>query len=322
MGGTGVGGCVFGAGSLAAIDLTTVPPALLVAAGVVVLLLLLLVAGLVRVILGARAIHQASAKGRRISAEQSGTHPLTNFTRDGDPSDPLNVKVHSTAGQLATAFLAAGWYRADEIDFITSLRIIIDAIFQRKYATAPVSNLYLFGRRQDYAFERPGSSVRERDHVRFWDTGQRSRNGRAVWIGGATRDSAVELSRTSFLPTHKIAPDVDDERATVVRDLVSTGWVIDEEWEPGFGKPTQTENAGGDPYYTDGRVVVLELANVPVLAPLVTNLRSPLAGQLGRTVGGVTRWRLPKRGRERAKRQRTAPKREAAPAPITKSKQD
>lgn len=317
-----MGGFVFGVGALAAIDLSAVPPALLIAAGVVIVLLLLLLAGLVRVILGARAIHQASTKGREISAEQSGMHPLTNFTRDGLPSDPLNVKVFSTAGQLATAFLAAGWYRADEIDFITSLRIIIDSIFKRKYATAPVSNLYLFGRRQDYAFERPGSSVRERDHVRFWDTGQRSRDNRAVWVGGATRDIAVELSRTTFLPTHKIAPNVDAERATVVHDLVSTGWVLDEELEPGFGKPTQTENAGGDPYHTDGMVAVLELANVPVLTPLATNLRSPLAGQLVRTFAGATRWRLPKRGRERAKQQRRAPKREPAPAPITKSKPD
>lgn len=320
MGGFVCGVCSVGV--LAALDLSTVPQALLVAAGIAILVLLLLVAGLVRVILGARAIHRASAAGRRISAEQSGAHPLTNFRRDGEPSDPLNVKVLSTDGQLAVAFLSAGWYRADEIDFVTSLRIIIDAIFKRKYATAPVSNLYLFGRRQDYAFERPGSSVRERDHVRFWDTGQRGKDGRAIWVGGATRDCAVELSRSTFLPTHKIAPDVDDERATVVHDLVGTGWVVEEEWEPGFGKPTHTQNAGGDPYDTDGMVAVLELANVPVLTPLATNLRSPLAGQLARTVASATRWRLPKRGRERAKRLRTSPQRERAAAPITRSKQD
>lgn len=325
MGGVAVGGIVGGVGgvgSLAAIDLSTIPPSQLIAAGIAILVLLLLVVGLVRVILGARAIHRASTAGRRISAEQSGTHPLTNFRRDGQASDPLNVKVLSTDGQLAVAFLSAGWYRADEIDFVTSLRITVDAIFKRKYATAPVSNLYLFGRRQDYAFERPGSSVRERDHVRFWDTGQRGRDGRPIWIGGATRDCAVELSRTTFLPTHKIAPDVDDERAEVVRDLVGTGWVVEEEWEPGFGKLTQTRNAGGDPYETDGMVAVLELANVPVLTPLATNLRSPLAGRLGMAVAGATRWRLPKRGRERAKRQRTVPQRETATAPITKSKQD
>lgn len=309
-------------GAIAAIDLQAIPPALLVAAGVLLVLLLLLLAAFIRVVLGARAIHRASTEGRRISAEQSGPHPLTNFTRDGLPSDPLNVKINSTAGQLAVAFLSAGWYRADETDFITSLRIIFDAIFKRKYPTAPMSNLYLYGRRQDYAFERPGSSVRQRDHVRFWDTGQRSRDGRAVWVGGATKDIAVELSRTTFLPTHKIAPDVDDERAVVVRDLTRTGWVVEEDWEPGFGKPTESKNGGGDPYHTDGQVAVLDLANVPVLTPLATNLRGALGGQVGRTVATATRWRLPKRGRERAKRLRTEPAREPATAPVTRSKQD
>ena len=308
--------------AVAVLNLQSVPTPLLVASGVLAVLILLLLVGFVRVILGARAIHRASAQGRRISAEQSGAHPLTNFTRDGLPSDPLNVKIRATAGQLALAFLAAGWYRADEIDFITSLRIIIDSIFKRKYPTAPMSNLYLYGRRQDYAFERPGSSVRERDHVRFWDTGQRGRDGRTIWIGGATRDCAVELSHTNFLPTHKIAPDVDDERAVVVRDLTGTGWVIEEEWEPGFGKPTEATNGGGDPYHTDGEVAALELANVAVLSPLATNVRGTVGGQIGRAVARAMRWRLPKRGRDRAKRQRTAPTREPATMPVTKSKPD
>lgn len=315
-------GSPFRTGALAALDPQSISTPLLIAGGVLVVVLLLLIAGFIRVVLGARAIHRASAEGRRISAAESGPHPLTNFTRDGLPSDPLNVKIISTAGQLAVAFVSAGWYRADETDFITSLRIIVDAIFKRKYATAPMSNLYLYGRRQDYAFERPGSSVRERDHVRFWDSGQRSRDGRAIWLGGATHDIAVELSRTTFLPTHKIAPDVDDERAVVVRDLVRTGWVIEEDWEPGFGKPTEMKNGGGDPYHTDGRVVALELANVPVLSPLATNIRGAFGGQVSKGVAAATRWRLPKRGRERARRQQTEAAREPATAPVTKSRQD
>ena len=73
---------------------------------------------------------------------------------------------------LAASFAAAGWYRADEIDLVTSLRISVDSVFGRKYSTAPVSNLYLYGRKEDYAFERPGKNVRQRDHVRFWNTGR------------------------------------------------------------------------------------------------------------------------------------------------------
>jgi hypothetical protein len=287
-----------------ALDLQSLPQQTLVAAAVVLALLLLIVLILWRVVRGARYIHESATEGRRVSAAESGVHPLTNYNRNGLPSDPLNVQIIATDAQLATAFAAAGWYRADEIDFMTSLRITIDAIFKRKYATAPVSNLYLYGRRQDYAFERPGTSVRERDHVRFWNTGQHAKDGRPIWIGGATKDIAVEISPVTHLPTHRIAADVDAERRIVVNDLISTGWVVEQDWAPGFGKPTQTKNALGDTYHTDGRVAVLELANVPVLLPLATQVRGSLSARVVQVASRTLRWRLPRRGRERAARLR------------------
>lgn len=287
---------VVGASGLARLGTPT-----LIALGVAVVIVLLLLAFLIRVLLNVRMVRAAGAEGRRVSAERSGDHPLTNFTRAGLPSDPLNIRVVGTAGQLATAFAAAGWYRADEIDFVTSYRISVDAIFGRKYATAPVSNLYLFGRRQDFAFERPGSSVRERDHVRFWKAAEPAKDGRPLWLGGATKDIAVEISKVSHLPTHRIAPDTDAERAVVMNDLIATGWVVAETWAPGFGQPTQTKNALGDSYFTDGRVAVLTLADVPVLAPIATQVRGPIAGGAAKALSRLTRWRLPQSGRSRAR---------------------
>ena len=287
---------VVGASGLARLGTPT-----LIALGVAVVIVLLLLAFLIRVLLNVRMVRAAGAEGRLVSAEQSGDHPLTNFTRAGLPSDPLNIRVVGTAGQLATAFAAAGWYRADEIDFVTSYRISVDAIFGRKYATAPVSNTYLFGRRQDFAFERPGSSVRERDHVRFWKAAEPAKDGRPLWLGGATKDIAVEISKVSHLPTHRIAPDTDAERAVVMNDLIATGWVVAETWAPGFGQPTQTKNALGDSYFTDGRVAVLTLADVPVLAPIATQVRGPIAGGAAKALSRLTRWRLPQSGRSRAR---------------------
>lgn len=270
----------------------------IIAAAIVVLLLL---AFLIRVLLNLRVVRAAGAAGRRASAELSGDHPLTNFSRTGLPSDPLNVRVVGSAGQLAAAFAAAGWYRADEIDFVTSYRISVDAVLGRKYATAPVSNLYLFGRRQDFAFERPGKSVRQRDHVRFWKIDEPAKDGRPIWLGGATKDIAVEISKVTHLPTHRIAPDTDAERAIVMEDLIGTGWVVAESWAPGFGQPTNTKNALGDSYFTDGRVAVLTLADAPVLSPLVTQVRGRFVGDVARTLSRVTRWRLPRAGRSRAR---------------------
>ncbi|MGH2516615.1 MAG: hypothetical protein ACRDHP_13245, partial [Ktedonobacterales bacterium] len=58
--------------------------------------------------------------------------------------------------------------------------------------------------------------------------------------------------------------------------------------------------AMNDPYYTDGRRAVLELADVPVL-PLGIQVRGPLAARTTKALGRALRWRLPKRGRDRAK---------------------
>ncbi len=264
------------------------------------LLALLLLAG-VRVVRAARHLHKASAPGRQASRVQQGqAMPPTNFAHDGRPSDPLNIRVNGTADQLAAAFVTAGWYRADEITLLTSIRISLDAIFARKYSSAPVSDLYLFGRKQDFAFEKPGRSVRERDHVRFWKSDEPHADGRPLWIGGATRDSRVELSKTNFLPTHGIAPDVDSEREQVTHDLIRTGWVISESHVPAFPGPTRTANASGDPYFTDGHAAMLTLTMfrpLPLLPQLIRRNGAPLARQIAHRLRPL----LPQRGRDFAR---------------------
>lgn len=284
--------------------LTAISLAILLPTIVAVVVLILLLIFVVRVLRTLARLRRESERGRHVSAAETGPNPLTNFNRNGVPSDPLNVRVTATGAQLATAFAAAGWYRADEIALITSIRITVDTILKRKYASAPVSNLYLYGRPQDYAFERPGSSVRERDHVRFWDTGEKARGGRTEWIGGATKDIAVELSPTTHLPTHRIAPDVDAERAQIVRDLGASGWVVAQQWGPGWGHPVEMKNAMADPWHSDGRVAELTLANVPVLAPISENVRGPLGAGIAHAVARIFRWRLPRAGRQRAREQR------------------
>lgn len=283
----------------------TMPPLpvlLMVGAGALLLLLALILA--LRVAGTMRLLDRSSREGRRVSAELRTTHPLTNFTHNGRPSDPINLRIVATESQLATAFVAAGWYRADEIHLITALRISISAILGAKYSTAPVSNLYLFGRHQDIAFQRPGRNVRMRDHVRFWESDERSKDGRPIWLGAATEDIDVELSPVTHLPTHKIGAAVDKERALVMRDLIATGWVINRAWAPGFGAETHLKNAAGDEYYTDGQIVVLTLANVPVLLPFPTQVRGEWASRFGQAAVNAFRWTLPKLGRTRAEEQR------------------
>jgi LssY C-terminus len=263
-----------------------------------------LLAGLARILVVLRKMRKATRLGRETSTIASSIKTnLTTFNHAGKVGDPINFQIQGTDGQIGAAFALASWIRADEIDFITSVRISLDSVLGRAYSTAPVSNLYLYGRKEDLAFERPGHTVRQRDHIRLWNTGTgESTDARPVWIGSATHDVKVELSKTNYLPTHGIAPDLDAERALVVSELAQTGWVIKETTRPGFGKETHGFNGGGDPYFTDGQVAALTLANVWT-SPLAKQVRSPLLVSIFKRLAAIFHKTLPQAGQERAARE-------------------
>lgn len=256
---------------------------------------------LARILVVMRKIRHITRPGRQASTLASSIKTnLTTFNHAGEAGDPINCQLQGTDGQIGAAFALAGWMRADEIDFITSARICADSLLGRAYSTAPVSDLYLYGRKEDLAFERPGQNVRQRDHIRLWNTGtNESTDGRPVWIGSATRDVKIELSKTNHLPTHGIAPDLDAERALVVSELAHTGYVVKVTTRPGFGKETHGFNGGGDPYFTDGQVAVLTLVNVWT-SPLAKQVRSPLLATIVKSMAGLIRKTLPRAAQEGA----------------------
>ena len=133
----------------------------------------------------------------------------------------------------------------------------------RSYPTAPVSNLYVFGRVQDLAFEKPTTDVQNRGHIRIWKTGALI-NGQPVWVGAASYDSGIELSSTNHFPTHHIAPTIDLERNTVGTDLEKTGLVKDE-YDVEFTHPIlDGRNGGGDYYESDGDVLVISYTGASI----------------------------------------------------------
>jgi LssY C-terminus len=180
-------------------------------------------------------------------------------TADGHPGDPLNIAMLATEEELVCAMVAVGWYPANPITFESGLRIVVDSVVRRPDDDAPVSSLYLFGRKQDLAFEQPvGNSPRQRHHVRFWRSAERE-DGRPLWFGAATFDRSVGLSHTTGEVTHHIGPDVDTERDRIAKQLARGNLVQEEYWENQFHKELEGRNGGGDPWRTDGKLVVLVL---------------------------------------------------------------
>lgn len=56
--------------------------------------------------------------------------------------------------------------------------------------------------------------------------------------------------------THHIGPDVDAERDTVIADLKKAGVLASSFEMEGRGPTSHGRNGGGDPYFTDGMVLV------------------------------------------------------------------
>lgn len=184
-------------------------------------------------------------------------NPRITQTSDHHPGDPLNVAFIGTEPQLMNLMKNAEWYPAAALGLKSDLKIAADSVFSRPDDEAPVSNLFLFGRKEDLAFEQPvGGNPRHRHHVRLWKTGKLSDDGRPEWVGSAAYDKRVGLSRTTGQITHVTAPDVDAERDYLFESLQKTGQLVRYYKVFGFHKQLKGRNGGGDPWHTDGDLYV------------------------------------------------------------------
>ena len=178
-------------------------------------------------------------------------------TTTGIPGDPINVALVGTRAEIDSIMQAAGWYPADALGLKSDLKIAADTVLERPYDAAPVSSLYLYGRKEDLAYEKPvGDDPKQRNHVRFWQSDKSDPDGRSFWMGSATYDERVGLSHTTGEITHHIAADVDTERDRLMHDLQQTGDLSETYTINDFHKVRDGRNGGGDPWHTDGRLMV------------------------------------------------------------------
>jgi len=175
----------------------------------------------------------------------------------GIPGDPLNIGLIGANAEVVRALVAAGWQPADPITFRSSIEIVESVLLRQSYSEAPISDLYLFGRPQDLAFEKPvGISARQRHHIRLWRSDMVGDDGRPLWMGAATFDRDVGFSHRTGQITHHIAPDVDAVRDQLIADLGQTGQLVRLYQVTGVGATVRGRNGEGDWYYTDGEITV------------------------------------------------------------------
>src|SRR5262249_39201720 len=131
------------------------------------------------------------------------------------------------------------------------------ALAGRPYPTSTVSDLWLFGRKQDLTFEKPTvSSAAPRHRVRLWMAEEQVPDKKPVWLGSATLERSVVPQRRQGEAAHHIPPDVDAERDALLADVSVAGQIVTLYQVTGVGVTLAAHTSSGDRYYTDGELSI------------------------------------------------------------------
>jgi hypothetical protein len=202
--------------------------------------------------------------------------PRYTITGDGLPGDPVNLVLVGTRQQLHAAFATAGWSTADPLGLASSWRMARAFVTNSPYSTAPFSTLYLFGRGQDFGFQKAiDNSPRKRHHVRFWAVSPEHANAtlgmpslwqkaerppddaRVMWVGAGTKDTGFSLTKFTFQFTHATDSDTNVERDYIMAELKKAQTIGDAiSYKAGQLLPLARINH----YVTDGEIAVANLA--------------------------------------------------------------
>jgi hypothetical protein len=180
--------------------------------------------------------------------------------KEGNPGDMVNLLILGSESAMQSVFTTAGWVKVDSDVKGTVLHGILDSISKESYLTMPMSQLYLFGRPQDYgwAHAEPISVVKTRNHLRIWKAPFQL-NGATLWVGAATHDVGFERDQRNNGVTHKIDPDIDLERDYVEKTLTSTGLVAEIMHFLPDNPLQEAKTATGGTFHSNGQVLILKL---------------------------------------------------------------
>ena len=183
---------------------------------------------------------------------------MTTNTAQGIPGDPLNVSLVGSEDEVVAALERAGWKPADAITLKSSARIARKRAAPPPRSRRPRLQSLLRG-------PPPGPGVREAGGRQratsattsgFWRVLDEGAEGRPVWLGAATFDASVGLSRYTGQITHHISPDIDAERDGLIFDLNEAGALAQIYQVTGSGPTLLGRNGEGDRYITDGEMTV------------------------------------------------------------------
>jgi LssY-like putative type I secretion system component LssY len=183
--------------------------------------------------------------------------PQRDSGKDGKPGDPLNLVIIGDETEIRDVFAAAGWDIPERETGSSLIAAVRAAVSQQGYGKTPISDLYLYGQRENLAFEKMLNTFTKRHHLRLWRSPVTTSDGREIWLGAATHDSGIDIH--PGVVSHAIDPNLDLERAKVGADLILSGHIAGLAL---VGRPNPLSEgltATGASWKTDGRLLAIEL---------------------------------------------------------------
>ena len=174
--------------------------------------------------------------------------------------DMVNFVIVGSLQKVQDTLTAADWHVADKDVNESVAKAVLQTYEKKAYLTMPMSELYLFGRVQDYGYEQAEvyAVVASRHHFRIWKAPFQW-NGQDVWAGAGTHDIGFEKDQRNGNVTHKIDPAVDGERDNIGATLQKSGKVKTLNYYLPPSPVQDARNATGGGYHSDGRILVITL---------------------------------------------------------------
>ncbi len=177
----------------------------------------------------------------------------------GNTQEPISLIFVGTQDRLERAFRTAGWTAARKLSFASVTQVVLVSLRHQSDPAGPVTPSFVAEEPNTLAFNQPvGTTFEQRHHLRIWRTQVQTTDGHPLWVATASFDKGFELGATTFLPTHQIAPDIDNERDYIVTSLENAATVANAV-PLQFVPPEFGHNFAGDPFFTYGKAVILWL---------------------------------------------------------------
>ncbi len=207
-----------------------------------------------------KPVASAPARGLALPADLASRIPRRVSDDKGNPGDLVNFIVIGSEDKLKAAFRDAGWVQVDRTKAEAALHALLSSTGKQSYVEMPMSELYLFGRAQDFGFARaePIEVVKTRHHLRVWKA-PFDYQGQTVWAGAATHDIGFEKDQRTGGVTHKIDPNVDQEREFVGQCFHEAGALSGTIYLTPSDAVREARTATGGAIQSDGRVLAMVL---------------------------------------------------------------